>query len=242
MRILIVRHGDPDYSIDGLTEKGKVEVKLLAKKMAKEDITAIYCSPLGRAQLTAKPTAEAKGMEITTLEWLREFDRAHIRLPYHDGDSCSWDLLPEFVEEQEYIYSPTKWTECPFIKESGVAAEYKRVTDELDKLIAKHGYVREGYNYKAIRPNHDTIVLVCHFGLASVLLSHLMNCSPYSLWQHTVLAPTSVTTIYTEERREGIASMRAPSLGDISHLYADGELPAFAARFCECFTDETRHD
>jgi probable phosphoglycerate mutase len=51
-----------------------------------------------------------------------------------------------------------------------------------------------------------------------------------------------VTTIYTEERREGIAQMRATGFGDLSHLYAEGEAPAFAARFCECYGDPERHD
>ena len=242
MRIIIIRHGDPDYSIDGLTEKGKVEARLLAKRMLKEDITAIYCSPLGRANLTAKPTAEAKGMEINTAEWLREFDYSTVKVPYLDEPKCPWDLLPEFVSEHKTIYSPTEWFECPFIKESTVYADYTRVTGELDKLLARYGYVRDGYNYKVTRPNHDTLVLVCHFGLTAVLLSHLMNCSPYSIWQNMVCAPTSVTTIYTEERREGIASMRVFGVGDISHLYAEDEPPAFAARFCECFKDDTRHD
>ena len=242
MRILIIRHGDPDYSIDGLTEKGKIEVKLLAEKMRREDITAMYCSPLGRAQLTAAPTARVKGLEVKTLDWLRDFDYAAIKVPYEEKPKCPWDLLPEFVDGYDKIYSPTEWQECDFIKASGVYDEYKRVTAELDKLLASHGYIRDGYNYKAVSPNHDTIVLVCHFGLTAVLLSHLLHCSPYSLWQHLVCAPTSVTTIYTEERRDGIASLRAPSIGDVSHLYAGGEPPAFAARFCECFTDDTRHD
>ena len=69
-----------------------------------------------------------------------------------------------------------------------------------------------------------------------------MHCSPYSLWQHTCTAPTATTTLYTEERRDGIAHFRAASIGDISHLYAEGEEPSFAARFCECFADNTRHD
>ena len=242
MRIIIIRHGDPDYSIDGLTEKGKVEAALLAKKMVKEDMNVIYCSLLGRAQLTAKPTAEAKGMDVVTLDWLREFDCYSVKVPYLDSPKCPWDLLPEFVDTQEKIYSPTEWLECDFIKESGVPEGYKLVTEKLDALLAEHGYIRAGRNYRAIRPNHDTIVLVCHFGLTAVLLSHLLNCSPYSIWQHVVCAPTSVTTIYTEERREGIVSLRAPSIGDVSHLYVEGEPPAFAARFCECFTDDTRHD
>ena len=66
MRIFIIRHGDPDYSIDNLTEKGKREVELLRHRMEKEGITKIYCSPLGRAQATAKPTADALGLEIVT--------------------------------------------------------------------------------------------------------------------------------------------------------------------------------
>ena len=55
------------------------------------------------------------------------------------------------------------------------------------------------------------------------------------LWHGTMAAPTSVTTVVTEERREGTAYFRMTSFGDLSHLYANGEPPAFAGRFCECF-------
>ena len=47
----------------------------------------------------------------------------------------------------------------------------------------------------------------------------------------------------TEERRKGIASFRMSSFGDISHLYAHNEPPAFAARFCETYDNkQQRHD
>ncbi len=78
--------------------------------------------------------------------------------------------------------------------------------------------------------------------MIAVVLSHLMNCSPYSLWQHTCALPTSVTTVFTEERREGFALMRATGIGDVSHLYAEGEAPSFYARFCECFSDGENRD
>ena len=133
------------------------------------------------------------------------------------------------------------WLEEEFLKNSDIPKEYAKVCRELDALLARHGYVRDGYNYRAAAPNHDTLVFVCHFGLTAVLLSHLLNCSPYSIWQHICTAPTAVTTLYTEERIEGKALFRAASIGDVSHLYAGGEEPSFAARFCECFTDDTRH-
>ena len=50
MKLLIVRHGDPDYTIDSLTEKGWKEVEFLSEKLSKLDIKDFYVSPLGRAK------------------------------------------------------------------------------------------------------------------------------------------------------------------------------------------------
>ena len=241
MKILIVRHGEPNYEIDGLTKKGEREAMLLADRLCRENIAKLYCSTLGRARLTAKPTLDNLGISAEYCEWLREFDYAAVKLPYLDEPDCAWDLLPSFAEKQAELYHPDRWLEVEHIKNSDVPTAYAGVCRELDAMLARHGYERCGKHYKAISPSHDTIVLVCHFGLISVLLSHLMNCSPYSLWQHTCAAPTSVTTVYTEEREKGEAHFRIASFGDVSHLYAAGEEPSFAARFCECFTDDTRH-
>ncbi|MBR2927134.1 MAG: histidine phosphatase family protein [Clostridia bacterium] len=241
MRILIVRHADPNYEIDGLTEKGTREVALLTKRLCKEKIDHFYCSPLGRARATIAPTLRALGTEAVICDWLKEFNYSHIQLPYEQNPSGGWDILPEYMNESEILYSPTEWREAPIIKGTQKLADYDWVCHEFDALLEAHGYRREGRIYRAERPNHDTILLACHFGLGAVLLSHLMFCSPYSLWQHTCLAPTSVTTAYTEERRKGIASIRLSAIGDTSHLF-EIEPISFSGRFCECFTDDTRHD
>ena len=127
--------------------------------------------------------------------------------------------------------------------DGGVGAEYAWVVSNFDALLAEHGYVREGDIYRVAKANCDTLVFFCHFGLECVLLSHLMNVSPMILWHYTCAAPTSVTTVYTEERRPGVASFRVCGFGDTSHLYAGGESPAFSGRFCETYAcDEERHD
>ena len=51
MRILIVRHGEPDYAHDTLTEKGWREAELLSERLCKEKIDDFYVSPLGRAKI-----------------------------------------------------------------------------------------------------------------------------------------------------------------------------------------------
>ncbi len=243
MRILIARHADPDYAVDGLTEVGKREAELLSHRLVKENISKVYCSIYGRARMTVAPTLEKLGLEAEYCEWLREFDYAKVDAPMHPHtENAPWDQLPEFMAENEDLYNRDLWHQNDLIKNSRVYECYQEVCREFDQMMAKHGYVREGINYKAVAPNHDTVLLVCHYGVESVLLSHIMNCSPYTFWQNSVVLPSGVTIMHTEERREGIASIRVCGIGDISHLYAAGTAPSFSARFCECFTDETRHD
>ena len=243
MRILIIRHGDPDYAHDTLTEKGHREAKLLAEKLAKEKIDYFYSSPLGRAKHTCDYVAKAHGKEneIVVKDWLREFFCLHT-LPTGEEKDIFWDMLPEFWTKREKLYDRALWKEEDFFKSAGMEKAYKTVVDGLDELLKNHGYVRESGFYKTEQGNHDTIALFCHFGLEMVLLSHLCNISPIPLTHHFVAVTSSVTTLYTEERRKGKAVFRCCGFGDTGHLYAGGEEPSSSARFCEIFHSDDRHD
>ncbi|MBR1750788.1 MAG: histidine phosphatase family protein [Ruminococcus sp.] len=241
MKILLIRHGDPDYTIDSLTEKGHREAQLLAERIAPMNIKAYYMSPLGRARKTAEYTLNKAHRTAEVLDWTREFDT--LIDDGKGGKRIAWDWLPaDWTKVPEY-YDKDNWYKTPIMKAAGMEAGVKRVYNGLDELIERHGYRREGNYYRAVDPNNDTIAIFCHFGVTCVMLSHLVNVSPMILWHGFVSTPTSVTTVITEERREGIASFRVNAFGDISHLYKYGEEPAFSGRFCEMFanTDE-RHD
>lgn len=243
MKLLIIRHGDPDYSIDSLTEKGWKEAEYLSEKLVKLDIKDIYVSPKGRAKDTASCTLKKLGRTAQEKEWLREFVPQIRRPDVQDKRKIAWDWLPQDWAEQEHFYRYDRWWDCEVMQEAGVKQEYDWITAGLDEVLADHGYVREGHIYRAEKANNDTIVFFCHFGLECVLLSHLLNVSPMVLWHGTCAVPSSVTTVVTEERRKGIASFRMSSFGDTSHLYAKEEPPAFAGRFCECYdNEEERHD
>lgn len=242
MKLLIIRHGDPDYSIDSLTPTGWVEARLLAERMAKLDVKAFYVSPMGRAQDTASLTLQKMNRTAETLPWLREFPASVIK-PHKPQPGVAWDWLPQDWTAEPRFYSQEDWTKPEAYEKANVAALAKEVADGLDELLAGHGYRRDGKLYRAERPNEDTIVLFCHFGVECVLLGHLLGISPVLLWHGACAAPTSVTTLTTEERREGIAYFRMNAFGDTSHLYIAGQEPAFAARFCETYnTPNQRRD
>ncbi len=243
MRILIIRHGDPDYENDTLTEKGHREAALLAQRLGKEKIDYFYSSPLGRAKDTCMYVARAHGKEneVVIKDWLREFGCA-LTLPSGRERKIPWDMLPTEWTDNPQMYDYKDWYKQDFYEKGDMEKAYKRVTDGLDCLLATHGYKREGEAYHTEEGHTKTIAFFCHFGLEMVLLSRLCNISPLPLWHHFVALPTSVTTLYTEERREGRAVFRCCGFGDTGHLYAGNEPPSFSARFCEIYHNNDRHD
>ena len=272
MKLLIIRHAEPDYSIDSLTEKGWREAEYLAGYLTKilgkdipaltakggsenisevsgesdgnpqdRDHTYFYMSPYGRAQDTASLTLKKLGRTAEALPWLREFDVFIDRPDDLTRKRIPWDWMPGDWTQEERFFTEDQWFENERMMASDVGGEYRKVTEGFDALLARHGYRREGKCYRAERSNHDTIVMFCHFGVEGVLLSHLLGVSPMPVWHGFCAQPSSVTTLVTEERREGIASFRMLSFGETTHLYMHDEEPSFAARFCECFEDDTRH-
>jgi len=242
MKLIIIRHADPDYSIDSLTEKGWKEAELLSERIIRMDVKEFYTSPLGRAKDTASVTLKKLGRDAIELPWLREF-QAPIIDSYTGKERIPWDLLPaDWTAIPEY-YDNQQWHTVPVMAAGHVYEEALRVFNGIDEVLKKHGYEREGNLYRAVNPNTDTIVLFCHFGVECVILSHLLGISPVVLWHGFCAAPSSVTTLITEERRKGIVYFRMSSFGDISHLYAAGEPPAFAGRFCETYDNwNERHE
>jgi len=238
MKLLFIRHGDPDYRIDSLTEKGWREAAYLSERMEGINPAACYISPLGRAKDTASCTLRKVNWKTEECPWLREFLVPIQRPDAPDQQKIPWDWLPQDWTREERFFLPDRWDEPEVFQKGGVKQAYDWVTENFDALLERHGYRREGLLYRAVRANNDTLVFFCHFGVECVLLSHLLHVSPMVLWHGTCAAPTSVTTVATEERRPGIAAFRISAFGDTSHLYHHGEPPAFAGRFCECWANE----
>ena len=242
MKLLFIRHGDPDYLLDDLTDVGRREAEMLSERIAPMAVAQYYVSPLGRAKATAAPTLARAGRTASERSWLQEFTIPVAR-PDREGLSVvPWDWLPGDWTRDPRFFDPVRWQENEIFQAAGVSEAYDGVVSAFEALLADWGYLREGLYYRAQRPHMQTLVFFCHFGVSCVLLSHLMHVSPMVLWHGTCMAPSSVTTVYTEERRPGIAAFRAASIGDVSHLYAKGAEPSFAARFCEVYGNGDRID
>lgn len=85
-RLFLVRHGETVHNVAGiaqgwndsaLSDSGRRQVELLAKRMAAEEPDAIFSSPLQRALTTAEAISKATGVAIQTLDDLREMNYGH---------------------------------------------------------------------------------------------------------------------------------------------------------------------
>ena len=244
MKIIFIRHGDPDYSIDSLTERGRIEAELVGERLKDLPCDAVFCSPLGRAKDTMQPYIEKTGKDFKIYDWLQEFAYENVKFinPETGEKKFIWDFKPEFLDRHQDFFDKDKWLEQDFIKNSNIPKAVKEVFDGFDSVLKEFGYERHGTYYKVKQENHKTLMFFCHFGIESVILSHLFNCSPQVVLHNFIALPTSVTTLISEERNKGEAYFRCQQFGDISHFYKAGEEPAFAGRFCECFSDDTRHE
>lgn len=240
MRIIFVRHGDPDYANDTLTEKGWREAALLAERVSKWEVTDFYVSPLGRAQDTASLSLKKVGRTAETLDWLREFE-APVIDPTRGGRTIPWDLLPGVWTGIPEMYDREGFADTEVMKTGPVKEEYARICKGLDDLLARYGYVREGGVYRTDgqkKADQDaTIVLFCHMGVTLFLMGHLLGVSPVVMTSGFFFATTSVTVLGTEEREPGIAYFRCQTAGDCLHLRQNGEPVSRMGYFTEPFQE-----
>ena len=82
-QLILVRHGETEHNVAGivqgwsdseLSERGRQQVVRLAERLKTFEADAIFSSPLQRAMTTAQRIADATGLEVRTLDGLREMN------------------------------------------------------------------------------------------------------------------------------------------------------------------------
>ena len=236
MRILLIRHAEPDYTVDSLTPKGRTEAELLSRRLIRYNIRDFYVSPLGRAQDTAAYTLQKLNRKAETLPWLREFMGSYPDPVSGKRRVVAWDVLPRIWTEFPDVMDFRTWYRSPVFDGGNVQEIWQQTVDGVDELLLRYGYRKDGPVWKCDKNEDFTIALFCHFGISMAVLGYLTDISPMVLWHRTLCCPSSVTEIVTEERIRGEVSFRVTKLGDLTHLEAAGEKRSTAGLFPECWT------
>lgn len=209
MRIFLIRHADPDYWRDTITEIGHRQAKALARSLEKVQIDRLFSSPLGRARATAKYIAESKNLQLEILDWLAELDGNF------GADLWAWNISGSEVFKSGKLPDMENWDEIvPYGRK--MVPQWKTLAQNFDKFLSEFGYIRDCLRYRIISPNNLTIALVSHAGTILTLLSYLVNMPLPLAYIHFSCDPSSLTELIWEES-SGYAVPRIVRLNDMSH-------------------------
>lgn len=222
MEILLIRHAQPAWVVDGksvldpaLTELGHAQARYLAAAAPewKRPPTEIWVSDATRARQTAAPLAQALDIPVIERPWLTE-----IRLnPAWEGENAQ-GLRPIFMKLKTRS-EPEWWDGVP----GGESFRdfHDRIRSNLYPTLAEYGVRHlDGPHFEVDDPERR-VAIVAHGGTNSVLTSELLGLPivPWS-WERMVLAHAAFTRLKSTRIADSfVFGMREHS--DAGHIPAD---------------------
>lgn len=229
MLFYYIRHGEPIYDPDMLTERGRVEAAALGDKLAKTGLDKIYTSTSVRAMQTAEPACKLLSLEPERLDFANEhYAWLDFTLPKKDGTGDHWVFHDE--EATALFASPEiralgdRWYEHPYFAPYNFKNGIERVYREADSFFESLGYRHDRYTgkYTVIEKNDDRVALFAHQGFGLIFLSCVLDI-PYPMFcTHFDMCHTGVTVIEFNERAGGECIPKVLTFSSDSHLYAKG--------------------
>ena len=223
MLLYIIRHGDPIYEIDSLTERGKLQAEAVGKRMFGAKIDRIFSSPMGRAKETAKPACRLLGLEKNIEEWTHEIEDERLT-PFPDGKMKSITMIQNtyYLENGNINLPYERSFECTGINESQMEKAVKYIEENGKKFLERLGYKEENGIYRIIKPNEEKVALFCHAAFSRAWLSVLLHIPLHIMWASFQYTHTGVTVVEFENNANGFTAPRCLCYSDVSHLYASG--------------------
>lgn len=164
-RVFLVRHGATVLTAEDrfagatdapLSEEGREQARHLAKRLARESITAAYASPLGRTMETAAILAQPQGLAVEPRPALREISHGR------------WEELTRAEVESRFPEEAQAWQDDPFVfapqgGESGLMVTARALPALIDIVRAHPG---------------ERVLVVSHKATIRLLLSSLLGFDP----------------------------------------------------------------
>jgi len=179
-QIVLLRHGEPQWSVDGgpsvsdptLTPFGTWQAEASARVLAAEHrFDALYVSPHRRARETADPLVVQTGLEPVTVEELAEVGVA--------VDGFSSEEADRYFAEGSRRPLGEHWNGWP-------GAEtfhdfHERVTAGITDILLRHAcrsYREHDFTVWDLPEEKPSIAIVAHMGTNAVILTHLLDIRP----------------------------------------------------------------
>ena len=181
-RVFLVRHGATVLSAEDrfagavdvlLSDEGRDQARRLGVRLSKEDLAAVYASPMKRTLETAKLASDGHKLEVQPIDAIREI--AHGRW---EGMNRK-DVEREFKTEYER-YEEDPFTFAPVGGESGLQVTARALPALLDLVLKNDG---------------KKFLVVSHKATIRLILSSLLGFDPRKYRDRLDQAPAALNIL-----------------------------------------------
>ena len=200
----LIRHGVTEWNAENrmcgrsdipLSEAGRQQAEVLAKRLKLIPLEALYSSPLKRALETARLISELTGLQPILDERLVELDYGE-----WEGKLLADILRNEPATYRAWDADPAQL--APPGGESGLAAQ-QRIVSFLDSLAGKHP---QGH-----------VLVVSHKTVCRLAICHVLGMSPSEYRRRLILSNAALSIIQSQPW-----GWQLITFNDTSHLSALG--------------------
>jgi broad specificity phosphatase PhoE len=202
-RLFLVRHGATQLTAEDrfsgavgvdLSDEGRWQVQQLARRLGREPIAAVYCSPLGRTVETATLLAQPHGLTPVKRDGLREISHGR------------WEGLTRAVVAERFPDEYEAWETDPFTfapqdGESGLAV-LARALPVVREIVVSHPGQR--------------VIVVSHKATLRLLMSSLLGFDARGYRDRLDQSPACLNVVDFKDP----VRARLMLFNDVSH-YAD---------------------
>ncbi|HEY8962030.1 MAG TPA: histidine phosphatase family protein [Luteolibacter sp.] len=204
-RIFLVRHGATILTAEDrfagatdvpLSDEGREQARRLGLRLANEKLTAVYATPLGRTQETARLASAAHGLDVQIRDGLREISHGR------------WEGLTRAEVQQQFPDEAAAWDEDPYTfspvgGESGLEVTARALPALIDIVRAHPG---------------GRILVVSHKATIRLLLSSLLGFDPRRYRDNLDQNPAALNIVDFKDP----VKARLTLFNDTSHYEASG--------------------
>ena len=202
-RLYLIRHGATPLTTEDrfsgaanvfLSEEGRAQAERLARRLADDDIGAVYASPLDRTMDTARIIAQPHGLTPIAQEGLREISHGH------------WEGMTRKEVEEKFQDEYMSWESDPFTfapdgGESGISV-LARALPVIREIVITH--------------KDKNIAVVSHKATIRLILSSLLGFDERGYRDRLDQAPACLNILDFKDP----VHARLMLFNDVSH-YAD---------------------
>jgi probable phosphoglycerate mutase len=221
MEIVLVRHGQPewvreDLNVDNppLTDLGYLQAERVARALTEEYFDEVWVSPLVRAQQTAGPLLQDRGLLLgseVTQAWLEE-----IRNPLWHGTPR--EKADAAYREERSRPAAGRWE--GLADGEPVRDFVKRIHIGASEFLGHRGVEPTGHDLPVwnIKDPDRKILMVAHAGTNSVFIGHILGLPPTPWeWERFVIGHASISRLVSYEIGDG-HTFGLTKLSDVEHL------------------------